>query len=222
MKVLLIVAMESELNGFLKKVDSNVEIISGAKVHVSKINNVDLYIAKCEVGKVNAACLTTALILKIKPRYVINAGIAGGLNPSINLLDVIVSSKVVYHDFDLTAFGLLKGEMDDGTRFFKGSSKLISLFPKDVKRGLIVSGDQFVSGIDAMNSIKKDFPKALACDMEGCSIAHVATLLSKKFVVIRAISDNVFLPSHTKVYEDYKFLAIDKVVDVTLSLLEKM
>ena len=222
MKVLLIVAMESELNGFLKKIEYKVEVINGIKVHVSKINNVDLYLAKCEVGKVNAALLTTALILKIKPRYVINAGISGGLNQSVNLLDVIVSTKIAYHDFDLTAFGYLKGEMDDKTRFFKGSERLVKLANENTKKGLIVSGDQFVSGIDAMNKIKEDFPKALACDMEGCAIAHVSTLLSKKFLVIRSISDNVFLPSHTKVYEDYKFLAIDKVVDYTLEILSKL
>ena len=137
MKVLLIVAMESELNGFLKKIEYKVEVINGIKVHVSKINNVDLYLAKCEVGKVNAALLTTALILKIKPRYVINAGIAGGLNQSVNLLDVIVSTKIAYHDFDLTAFGLNKGVMDDHDGVFKGSKKLLSLLDNNVKKANI-------------------------------------------------------------------------------------
>ena len=89
MKVLLIVAMESELDGFLKKLEYNVELISGNKVYICKINNVDLYIAKTGVGKVNAASLTTALILKIKPKYVLNAGIAGGMTPSIKILDVV-------------------------------------------------------------------------------------------------------------------------------------
>ena len=222
MKVLLIVAMESELNGFLSKLDYETSLILGLKVYKSKVNNVDLFIAKSEVGKVNAATLTTSLILKLKPNYVINAGIGGGLNPSINLLDVIASTKVCYHDFDLTAFGLKKGEMDDGTLYFKGSNKLLSLVDEDVKKGLIVSGDQFVSGIDAMNNIKKDFKKALACDMEGCAIAHVSVLLSKRFLIIRAISDNVFLNEHVKVYQDYKVLAIDKVVAKTLALLEKL
>ena len=73
-----------------------------------------------------------------------------------------------------------------------------------------------------MNAIKKDFPKALACEMEGCSIAHAATILSRKFLVIRCISDNVFLQNHTQVYADYKVPAIEKVVKYTLSLLEKL
>ena len=222
MKVLVIVAMESELQGFLSKLNTEVTLINGIKVHTCKVYNVDLFIAKSDVGKVNSACLTTALCLKIKPRYVINAGIAGGLTPSVNLLDVIASTKVMYHDFDLTAFGLKKGEMDSHDGVFKASKKLLSLLNFDVKKGLIVSGDQFVSGIDAMNEIKSNFPKALACDMEGCSIAHSATLLSRKFLVIRCISDNVFLENHTEVYQDYKPLAIDKISNVVIELLERL
>ena len=222
MKVLIIVAMTSELNGFLNKKEFEVKLIKGIKVYYLKNDNKEIYLAKSEVGKVNSAMLTTALGLSIKPNYIINSGIAGGLNPSINLLDVVASTKVAYHDFDLTAFGLKIGEMDNGLHYFKGSTKLLKLLPSDVKKGLIVSGDQFVSGIDKMNLIKKDFPKALACDMEGCSIAHVATLLSKKFLVIRCISDNVFLENHTQVYEDYKVPAIEKVVDVTFNLIDQL
>ena len=73
-----------------------------------------------------------------------------------------------------------------------------------------------------MNEIKKHFPKALACDMEGCSIAHAASLLSRKFLVIRAISDNVYLDNHTKVYQDYKPLAIDKISNVVIDLISKL
>lgn len=222
MKVLVIVAMESELQGFLSKLNTEVTLINGIKVYNYKENDVELFIAKSEVGKVNSACLTTALCLKIKPRYVINAGIAGGLTPSVNLLDVVASSKVMYHDFDLTAFGLKKGEMDNHDGVFKASKKLLSLLNFDVKKGLIVSGDQFVSGIDAMNEIKTHFPKALACDMEGCSIAHAASLLSRKFLVIRCISDNVFLKNHTEVYKDYKYAAIDKISDVVIDLIKKL
>ena len=58
--------------------------------------------------------------------------------------------------------------------------------------------------------------------MEGCAIAHVASLLSKKFLVIRCISDNVFLKEHTKVYYDYKYQAIDKVANYVLEMLNSL
>lgn len=223
MKVLLIVAMESELDGFLKKLEYNVELISGNKVYICKINNVDLYIAKTGVGKVNAASLTTALILKIKPKYVLNAGIAGGMTPSIKILDVVASTKVAYHDFDITAFGYKMGQLDDNLYDFKASRKLLSLLDDSVKKGLIVSGDKFVAGIENSNIIKSYFPKALACEMEGCAIAHVAWLFKRKFLIIRCISDNVYDEQlQTKKYIDNKPLAIDKVCDVTIDLLSKL
>ncbi len=222
MKVLIIVAMQSELEGFLKRFNGEVILIQGIKVYKKVEDSKEIYLAKSEVGKVNAACLTTALCLNIKPQYVINAGIGGGLIPSIHLLDVVASSKVAYHDFDLTAFGYQKGEMDNHLTYFKGSKKLLSLLPESVKKGLIVSGDQFVCKKQALTSIKNDFPKALACDMEGCAIAHVATLLSRRFLIIRAISDNIFLENQADVYQDYKELAIQKVVQTVEELMSKL
>lgn len=222
MKALIIVAMESELNGFLAQYQFERELVCGIPIFVLKKDEKVVYLAKSEVGKVNAAILTTTLILKLKPQYVINAGIAGGLNPSIHLLDIVASTKVAYHDFDLCAFGYLKGEMDNHQRFFNASKKLLSLLDNDVKKGLVLSGDTFVSGIEKLNEIKKDFPKGLICDMEGGAIAHVCTLLSRRFLILRAVSDNVFLDNHVSIYQDYKPLAIKKIVTYTMSLIDKI
>ena len=222
MKVLLIVAMSSELNGFLDKLEYENKIVSGICVYYSKYNNVDLFIAKSDVGKVNAAMLTTTLILKLKPKYVINAGIAGGLTPNMKLLDVVASKKITYHDFDLTPFGYQMGQINENELYLKGSNKLLSLLDDSVYKGLIVSGDQFIEGMEKTSRIKKYFPKALACDMEGASIAHVAHYMSKSFLVIRAISDNVYLEDQLAAYNDLKYEAIEKVVKVTLDLLAKL
>ena len=64
MKVLIIVAMQSELEGFLNKVEYETILVNGSKVHTFKVNDNIIYLSKCEVGKVNAAMLTTSLILK--------------------------------------------------------------------------------------------------------------------------------------------------------------
>lgn len=221
-KILIIVAMESELDGFLKNDNYKMQIILGLIVFSKQLNNKTIYLSKCNVGKVNACCLATSLILKLKPNYVVNAGIGGGLTNNLNLLDVVASSKVAYHDFDLTAFNLKKGQLNEFEYYFKASKKLLDLLDNNVKKGLIVSGDQFISGLEPLKQIKKDFPKALVCDMEGCAIAHTCYLLSKKFVVIRAISDNVFLDNHINIYQDYKELAIEKVVQVVNNLISKI
>ena len=61
MKVLLIVAMKSELESFLNKLEYETTFVLGLTVYKANINNVTLYIGKTEVGKVNAAMITTAL-----------------------------------------------------------------------------------------------------------------------------------------------------------------
>ncbi|MCI5745529.1 MAG: 5'-methylthioadenosine/S-adenosylhomocysteine nucleosidase [Erysipelotrichaceae bacterium] len=220
MKFLIIVAMDSERDGFLNKLDFQNEVIVGTLIHHAVFDDKDIYLAKCDVGKVNAAILTTLLIKYIKPSYVINAGIGGGLNPSVNIYDVIASSKVAYHDFDLTPFGFKKGAMDNNKIYFNGSRKLLSLLPNEVRKGLIVSGDQFISKKEKLEEILNDFKKALVCDMEGAAIAHATTKLARKFLVIRCVTDNPFLKTTIDEYYDHKVKAIDKVATITLDLIK--
>ena len=222
MKILIICAMEAERDGFLNKLNVEPVIVNGIKIYKAFIDNKEIYLAKSAVGKVNAAMLTTALTLKLKPTYIINAGIAGALNPDLKPLNVVASTKIYEHDLDLTLFGLRKGELDDGSYYYKGSPKLLSLLDDDVIKGQMVSGDQFINTKKQLEEIKKHFKKALTCDMEGASIAHVATLLSRKFLVIRAISDNVFIEKQDEVYFDNKPKAIEKVVEKTINLIKKL
>lgn len=222
MKILIIVAMTSELEGFLKVKDFEIKLISGVKVYYYKENDKEIYLAKTEVGKVNASSLTTFLLLKLKPKYVINAGIAGALNPSLKLFDVIVSSKVCYHDFDLTAFNLPLGQLDNHDLYFKISKKLIDATSSNTIKGLIVSGDQFISSKENLEKINRNFKKALCCDMEGAAIVHTCENFKRKAIVIRAISDNAFLTNQVTQYEDNKFKAIDVVVKETMFLIDNL
>jgi nucleoside phosphorylase len=55
--------------------------------------------------------------------------------------------------------------------------------------GCIASGDQFVAAPEKKAYIKETFG-AIACEMEGGAIAHVATVNGTPFAVLRAISDS--------------------------------
>ena len=54
---------------------------------------------------------TTLLIQQFKPDMIINTGSAGGLDPNLNVGDVIISTDVRHHDVDVTAFGYEKGQL---------------------------------------------------------------------------------------------------------------
>ena len=66
-----------------------------------------------------------------------------------------------------------------------------------VVRGLIVSGDQFVSTKNQINHILTYFPNALCTEMEGAAIGHVCMQNNIPFCVIRSISDTADSESNT-------------------------
>ena len=55
-------------------------------------------------------------------------------------------------------------------------------------RGLIASGDQFISGGEKKKFIVDNF-KPQCIEMEGCAIAHTCFANSVPFVIIRCMSD---------------------------------
>ena len=54
--------------------------------------------------------------------------------------------------------------------------------------GTIATGDQFVASESYVNQLQKEFG-ALACEMEGASVASVCEEYDKPYVVIRTMSD---------------------------------
>lgn len=57
------------------------------------------------VGKVNAAMNTQKLIQKLKPQQIIFSGIAGAVNPKLNIGDVIIGNAFFQHDYGFQSNG---------------------------------------------------------------------------------------------------------------------
>lgn len=69
------------------------------------INGVAVVVVKSGIGKVNAALCAQRLIMQFGVTHVINTGIAGAMAHGLGVLDMVVSTDAVYHDFDVTGFG---------------------------------------------------------------------------------------------------------------------
>ena len=50
------------------------------------------------IGKVNAALRTQTLILNYTPDCIINTGVAGGIDMSTRMFDIVIGRETVYHD----------------------------------------------------------------------------------------------------------------------------
>lgn len=117
---------------------------------------------------------------------------------------MVVSTKIAYHDFDLTVFGYEYGQVPDRPLFFEPNKELLDLIQSStdvterfgVKYGLIVSGDQFVHGQDHLKQILSNFDDVLALDMESACIAQTCYTFDIPFIIMRTVSDFVDKNAH--------------------------
>ena len=83
--------------------------------------------------------------------------------------------------------------------------------------GTIASGDQFMSDTAKKTAIRERF-NAIACEMEGAAVAHVAFVNGVPFAVLRAISDSASGDAQME-YPKFVAMAADrshKIIDAFL------
>ena len=154
-------------------------------------------VVRSGVGKVNAALCAQLLITKFKITHLINTGVAGALASGLNVLDLVISTEVMYHDVDATNWGYENCTVPGMPRTFEANQELVKiaaaacekLFPnKTIIQGIIASGDQFIGSNEMKNKIK-ELCNPACVEMEGAAIGHVASINRIPFVVIRCMSD---------------------------------
>ena len=202
--------------------------IANCKIFEGKINNRPVAVLQSGIGKVAAAMGTTLLIQQFKPDMIINTGSAGGLDPNLNVGDVIISTDVRHHDVDVTAFGYEKGQLPANPAAFLPNEQLVEVAKKQAEKlglnavsGLICSGDAFINGADKIAQIRADFPQVAAVEMEAAAIAQVCHAMQIPFVVVRAISDVADKESHLS-FDEFLPLAAEKSSEMVLAMLNNL
>ncbi len=197
MRIAIIGAMDEEVNILKEKIENiNTDIIAGCEFHTGRIENRDIVLLKSGIGKVNAAMATTLLIQLYQPDYIINTGSAGGFHSELKVGDIVISEELRYHDVDATVFGYEYGQVPGMVASYLPDNNLIEIAERAAKKidihvakGLITSGDSFLSDGDRVNEIKKLFPSLYAAEMEATAIAQVSSQFKTPFVIIRSLSD---------------------------------
>ena len=227
----IIGAMDEELAG-LKENMADVQVTTRAGMDFCEgtLEGKKVVVVRSGIGKVNAGMCTQILADLFHVDAVINTGIAGGLNRSVHVGDIVLSTDLVQHDMDATGFGYPVGQIPRmDTLSFEADEALRSLAKKvceqvnpeiQVFEGRIVSGDQFVSSSTVKERILQNFG-GYATEMEGAAIAQAAYLNQIPFLVIRAISDNAD-DSATMTYEEFEKQAIVHSLRLTLGMLREL
>lgn len=189
----IIAAMDLERDAFEKRMDqTSRKTISGVVFTLGQLAGQDIVLMLSGVGKGYAAMATTILLEHFPITSIINIGTAGGIRPEEHILDIVISERVVQHDFDTSP---VDGKDGIGM-YFKADDKLIAGIRKAIRAeehevyiGLIASGDRFVTAGEHMERIQRLYPDAMCCEMEAGAVAQVADHYQCPFVVVRSLSD---------------------------------
>ncbi len=193
----IIGAMEQEVNAIKAHMTQiKEETNKGYTISTGFINNKEVALIQGGIGKVNATISASLLLDNYSIDYLINIGSAGGLDVNNEVGDIVVSTEVVHHDVDVTAFGRSLGEVPGMPQFFKADQTLVTLVEDVLKEehrpftiGLIASGDQFISSPSQFERVKKDFPSAICVEMEAASVAQTCHIYQTPFIIVRSLSD---------------------------------
>lgn len=193
----LICAMEKEIAYIREKFNATL-IDDKNQIYQAFYGDKKIIACVSGIGKVNSAVSAQRIIFKYSPDCIINVGIAGGLDRSLSVLDMVIARETMYHDFH--PLSLLTEEKNLGTYIFKCDEVLVSLAEKACQglkasgviknyvKGRILSGDCFVESDEVSRRLREEL-EGSCVEMEGASISQTCILNGIPFLVIRSISD---------------------------------
>ncbi|MBQ8137114.1 MAG: 5'-methylthioadenosine/adenosylhomocysteine nucleosidase [Clostridia bacterium] len=195
----IIGAMEREISALRGQMTE----ISEDRIGISTIWRGRLYgheaaLALCGIGKVHAAMCAQAMILKEKPKLIVNIGVAGALEAGLDIADAVIASSAVQHDMDTSPIGDPVGMISGINLIYlpceEGAKMRLRLAAQSagirVREGVVATGDRFIERLEEKQALRERFG-ALACDMEGAAIAQAAYEMGVPYASYRCISDTL-------------------------------
>lgn len=222
--IAVIAAMDSEVSAIVSKMNAEAKKIHGIEFYEGTLENKDVVVMKSGVGKGNAAMSTTILLEHYPVEQIVNIGTAGGLKENENILDAVLSERVVQHDFDTSP---IDGEAGIGL-YYDADPKLLAICEAALKdldvtvhKGLVASGDQFIAG-EATKNLCDKFPDAMCAEMEAGAIAQVSTHYQVPFVILRSLSDVACKPDSHMDFQEYVKHASERSAMFTQELMRRL
>ena len=220
----IVSAIAQEQRGLLDALQSSRSVRHGNRDYtLGALWGRDVVLVLCGIGKVAAAATTTSLIVEFGCASLLFTGVAGGLGEDVRVGDVVIADSLLQHDLDARPLYPQYEVPDTGKSRFAadaaqtqalhaaaqsvfgaGSPSLIDAATRQafglhapcVHRGLIVSGDQFISTRADSDALRLSLPDALAVEMEGAAVAQVCHDYGTPFALARTLSDRADDSAH--------------------------
>ena len=246
-KIGIIGAMPEEINAVIKLLTNRSEETIGKRTYYSGfIDGIATVVVFSRWGKVAAATTVTTLIQHYGITELIFTGVAGAINPLLNIGDVVLGDRLIQHDMDarplmeqyeIPLLGKIFFETDKKqseeiaisiTEMLE-SKNMIPIFTKEaldnfnikapkLYRGDIASGDQFFSNNNQKENLHSKLPSVLCVEMEGAAAAQVCFEYEIPFRIVRIISDVANENSHL----DFPLFIKDIASKYTFEIIKRM
>jgi adenosylhomocysteine nucleosidase len=236
----IISALHEEQEGLVQAMEGPATVVHGMRDYaIGRLWGIDAVCVLSRIGKVAASMTATMLVEKFGVTHILFTGVAGSGDASVRVGDIVIGESLVQHDMDASPLFPRYEVPLTGIARFQSDSRLsnqlagaaqgfveldfLEVIGMDdrhdfrlgqpvVHRGLIASGDQFVSSRVHVERLNTSHPGLLAVEMEGAAVAQVCFELGVPFAVIRTISDNAnedaatdFMPFVKSVAARYAF-----------------
>jgi adenosylhomocysteine nucleosidase len=183
--------------------NASVQRVAARDFHVGTLHGREAVLVLSGIGKVAAATTTALLLDRFEVDAVLFTGVAGGLGEGVNVGDVVIGDALLQHDLDASPiFPRWQVPLTGKSRFEADApwsdtlARAAQASGHAVHRGLIVSGDRFVSTSAESAALRAALPDALAVEMEGAAVAQVCHDFARPFAIMRTISDRADDSAH--------------------------
>ncbi|NML42192.1 5'-methylthioadenosine/adenosylhomocysteine nucleosidase [Ramlibacter sp. G-1-2-2] len=206
MRTAIVSAMQQELAAVLEILpDEQKQVAGGREFWVGHLHGQEVVAVLSRIGKVAAATTATALVERFGVDRIVFTGVAGGLATGVNRGDVVIADSFLQHDMDASPIFPRYEVPLYGTDSFATQPELTEQLAAAVRRalpgthvhrGLVVSGDRFVSSSAESRVLQAALPQALAVEMEGAAFAQVCHDYGVPFAAVRTVSDRADDDAH--------------------------
>lgn len=173
-----------------------------------EIDGTAVWLGMTGIGKVNAAVSATQMCERTSPSALVFTGVAGGLDPSLDIGDVVIGETLIQHDAGVLGDDGLDTYQPGHIPFFNPTDEFgfrpserlreavltaVTNAPSDliagrITFGTILTGDQFLESESERQRLWERF-SAQAVEMEGAAVAQVAGRYGLDHLAIRTLSD---------------------------------
>ena len=178
--------------------DQHMQVVAGREFWLGHLHGQPAVAVLSRIGKVAAATTASVLIERFGVERIVFTGVAGGLSPGVAVGDIVVADAFLQHDLDASPifpryevplYGVDRFAADPLLSGRLAQAVQSALPAVRLHRGLVVSGDRFVSSTIESRALQAALPEAVAVEMEGAAFAQVCHDYGVPFAAVRTISD---------------------------------